>query len=199
MIEPYIIAGSALFWLYSVLSFLAAVCFMAFNRTGKAITTLLVYAGVIILFTDANAIAWLRANWLTALTYIGGYLAIGTVYMLFRWRMLSGQVAGIYADIRAEFLETNKIKEITTPAEKDDLKRTVSRNYKLNQLGVEIPMLVRQNKARLTNWLTLWVFSAVEYILGDLLVNVVNGIVRTFSGFMQNITNRQFAKFSELN
>jgi hypothetical protein len=119
--------------------------------------------------------------------------------MIFRWRMLSAQVARIYSDIRAEYMQTNNLTEIVTPADKQALRAQANSDSRLYGLKVRIPLLVRENKARVTGWLTFWIFSLVEYVLGDLLVNLVDGIVHMFSGLLQNITNRQFAGFSELN
>jgi hypothetical protein len=199
MLNPILAAGGILFWVITAVLFLTTVGFMSFHRTGRALTTVIVYVAAVALFTDANLLGWLREHYILAAEYVAGYLALGTLYMLFRWNVLSGQVARIYADIRANFMAEKNIQAISTQAEKDGLATQVSYSTELRSLGVRVPLLVRENKARLTGWLTFWIFSAVEYVLGDLLVNLVDYIVHTFSGFMQNMTNRKFEKFSELN
>lgn len=199
MVHPFLEAGGLLFWLGTLVLFLTTVGFMSFHRTGRALLTVLVYVAAVALFTDANLLGWLRIHYILAAEYVAGYLVLGTVYMIFRWTMLSSQVARLYSDIRADYMAGKNIQVITTQAEKDELSTQVSYSSELRDLKVSVPLLVRANKARLTGWLTFWVFSLVEYILGDLLVNLVDTIVHMFSGFMQNITNRKFQKFSELN
>jgi hypothetical protein len=199
MIQPFVIVGSLAFWGLAALFFLISVIALSSGRTGRAYASVLGFAIFLVALTDANLVNWLKTNWLVTLEYTGAYLAIGAIYMVFRWRMLSANVARIYQTIRDEFLKARDIQEITTDREKADLREQTYLNAELRKLDAGVPLLVRENKARNTNWMVLWPFSMVEYVVGDLLVNIVDGILQGLSGFMQNITNRHFAKFSELN
>lgn len=201
MFEPFIVFGGLLFWLISAALFLVAVAFVSFNRTGRAFLTVAGYVALIVLFSNADPLGWLKANWLNVIYGAGAYLAIGTLYMLVRWRVfLIPQVSAIYGEIREDFVKRNNIQgEIVDQTHRDQLARDVSYDDRLSKLGVKVPLRVRDNKAKLSGWLTAWPFSAAAFVLGDLLIQLVDGIVRMFSGMMQRMVDKEFSKYSELN
>ena len=200
MVEPYILFGGLMFWAVSILAFLFTVGFFAFNRQGKGLLTIIGYLAIVVLFTNADPLGWVQRNWMNVLYGLGIYLAVGSVYMIVRWRVFFiPQVGDIYDSIRTSFMESKNITEVTTTVHKDELRRQVESDYRLNKIKATVPLRVRDNKSRLTSWLTFWPFSLAEFIFGDLLVQLVNRTVALFSGIMQKMADRRFSGYSELN
>ncbi len=200
MVAAFITFGGILFWLLTAIAIIISIVFMSNQRTGKAIFALFVYLALIVLFTNADLFGWIKTNWEMCLYGAAAYLAVGVVYMLVRWQIFSSKVAGFYERIRDAFLLVEKDPNVLqTPDGKERLARRVENDINMRSLNAQVPLLVRRNKARLSTWVAFWPISAAEYLLGDLLVDMVNGIVRTFSGMMQRMSDRKFSKFNELN
>lgn len=202
MIEPFIMFGGLVFWSLTAVLFFTTVGFMSYGKTGKAFFSVVAWAAVVVFFTTADPISWVLANWQIVIYGTIAYLLFGTVFMIVRWQLLCMKVAGIYEVLRTTYLKQNDITDIdqATVEQKRDLKRRALDDYKIRELGItSLPMTVRDNLNRVTGWLVFWPFALTSFALGDLLVQVIDGVVRVFSGMMQRISDRQFNKFTELN
>lgn len=199
MLTPLITFGGILFWLLTLVAFVASVGSMSSQKIGRTVLVLMGYLALVVLFTNADPMSWVKTNWLLCLYGAGAYLAAGVVYMIIRWQIFSSKVATLYSQIRDSFLaKSDNANILQTPKGKEELLEAVRRDYKMTDLGGSVPLLVRRNKARLSTWIIFWPISATEYLLGDLLTDVINGIVQAFSGMMQRMTDRKFSKFNEL-
>jgi hypothetical protein len=53
---------------------------------------------------------------------------------------------------------------------------------------------VRKSKAKITRWMTLWVFSVILYLFKDMVSEVFSGIYKKIASFLQRLADNIYGK-----
>ena len=97
-----------------------------------------------------------------------GYAALGLLWSMFKWRqhLLSDAVQA-------------SVKRTREKAERLDAEEYV--NYEVDPAS---------NRDRIVSWITLWPFSVLGYVLGDMLRNLGNWLYSLLGGVYQRMSDR---------
>ncbi len=180
------------------------------DKYNAAFWTILVYVLVIAVFSNFNLKAvgpYIENNPWTIAYAVGAYFAIGTVWSVIKWWFVLLKKRDQYETFRSSYLKRNGITGELIGQQKDDFKTKLREEFGWNK---SFPPQASENKARIIAWMAYWPFSMFSTVLGDILVRVFkkiydileyifSGIYRSITGLMQNISNRVFGSYSELN
>lgn len=119
-------------------------------------------------------------RWQTAVGIII-YFSAGSAWLLFKWNKVSWKKKEEFDESWARRVAEAKEDGKEPPTDED--KRRLAANY--------IPYL-RHNKERAFTWILLWPLSGVSYILGDLVRDFLEWILKSLGGLCHRITKSHF-------
>lgn len=168
--------GGWIFWSILIIAFLCIVA--SIEDRGKAEigtpTIVLVVLGMLffVLCRDiyTNLFQNVQFNTSTTLSIIGGYLICGVFWSFFKWWQYVKTQALLYHDRLKRYANTDP------------------NDYK---------PLVSENKGQISAWILYFPFSLIRYAIGNLLKDLMNWIVESFSKWYDMITDSHFTKVKE--
>lgn len=134
-------------------------------------------------FIGALSLAWIGQHPLQALAVPAAYLAIGSVWMVFRWWRFVKRRCRQYAELKASSAKINA---------SDEAFAVRWRSIAGYGDQATVPPQVSANKGMLLGMLSFWPFSMLSYIFADLLRDVFATIFRRLSCTMQRISDSVF-------
>lgn len=204
MFLSFLLFGTFGFWALTVLSVLLIGIAVESERPGWATTCLLTGFGALAFFGDFNVFRAIAQHPAHALSYVIIYLAVGTVWSVYKWyRFLLKSRNNCEDKMRAwlssqsEFARIyNHTTQEYTPA-KYELPPVgspviVPNHLKANLAQYLIPS-VNQNKSRIVSWMMYWPTSVVWHLLSDWVREIFDTIYRFFKGVFTSLRNRIFA------
>lgn len=167
------------FWPWAMLLALLLMCGVSalVEESFIAFCAVVIFSGLTWFLYDAGPLVWIAHNPMKALFAIAVYAAIGVLWSWYRWQkiMSSEHVQKKLADARDKFL-----KEVPEGS-KADFKASYRFPSECD---------TSHNSDRITNWITLWPFSAFLHFFDDILVNFFRSVYRMISGTYERITDR---------
>ena len=154
--------GSLGFWLLALV--VSAVIIGCTEKQYYWVPSFLTLGMIALYWKTFAAILDLRA----LIVLVVGYLAIGTVWSIFRWFRFTRSVANIYMQKHGAELSIDSMAE---------LKQDVN---------------VNRHKARISGWIAYWPWSLFWNIAGD----VISTLFESVQNIYANLSNRQLNKFS---
>jgi hypothetical protein len=137
--------------------------------------------GSAIYFSTTGQFTWHDLlSWYTLLGIIAWFF-LGSLWLLFKWNKVSEKSKELFDEAWATLVEKKKNKGETPPSEED--RRSLARLY--------IPHL-KENKERAFTWILLWPLSVLSYILGDLVRDILEWILRNLGSICRKITRNHF-------
>lgn len=178
MFAEWIVVGGILFWILTAIVSLIVISAVAAD-SGKGATLVLgAYVAALVLVGNFAPIAWIMANPVTALIYLGGYYALGVVYTYFKWYRFCLTKKGEFLRMKREFLDRHGITGDEIPTSLRD------------RFVTPTAPQVRHNKATIMMWLAYWPFSLAGTFVADLIHNIFVGIYNYISGSLQRVSDK---------
>jgi hypothetical protein len=158
-----------------VLAFIGVLAWSTHKEdTVAALAATVIFGVGIWTLTGANFLSWVYNNPLTLLWQAVAYVAIGVLWSNFKWRkhMKSDEVQRELRDGYAR---------MKPGATLEDFRRSVWFPREAEPSA---------NKGAIVSWLSLWPFSVIGFVAGDVILRMFERIYDTLSGLYEGITLR---------
>lgn len=155
------------------------------------------------LFHVADILTFVRTNSLFSLEMVGAYLLVGLVWSFIKWMTFLRDFRQEVLRNKESFLEGQSLPSnaVLNEAQQADLRNFLGRCYPTSKFYPNtynrIPR-ASDNKARITAWFGLWVFSMIGWLLNDPIAKVIDWVFGFFSSSYQRVSNFIFRDLKEL-
>ena len=158
------------FWPVVLMLFLLSIGGVATSREEPWLMALGLVAGSVVAYflLDVNVLAIVIDRPVSVVFWALGYAALGLLWSLFKWRQ------HLLGEATQESLQRRR----------EDAKKKGS---EVSYMAVTDPA---HHKQRIVSWITLWPFSVLGYVLGDMLLNIGNWLYSLLGGVYQRMTDR---------
>lgn len=205
MLELFIIFGSpVLFWIAISAFIVLELVFVSKEFCGRATLILAILLGLLF-FSPINPLGYLWKHPLETPLWIGVYLSIGAIWSIIRWYLFVKKRRWAYDERKRAFLRESipnptaeEIANGFTPegmvipdALKGRWRTIILDNRQYEDRKISKP-LAKENKGKITTWITYWPFSIFWYVLGDLLIDIGNAIYRKLAKLYQSISDHSY-------
>lgn len=155
-------------------------------------------------FTDVQPATYIWHHPLEVLTYCGGYLAIGGVYSMIKYWSFVRRVLKEVRELKIAFIRSKDLAISPTdpiPEEHKAVWQSKLKNELKTMDGYEIVnggISPANQKARLTNWIAFWPFSAIGLFLADPLKHSVILVRKLLSRSYELMFSRLIKRYIHL-
>lgn len=201
----FFLFGTIWFWIVSaaiIIGLITAVCkdsgifSTLFSIGGLAF---LQYAAKIDIIGFVNHRPWASAG------IVGGYVAIGALWMIIKWQLLLKSISYSYSAIREEWYEGAKLMPMFSGMTKEQVMLAFAKEgiakaqWLASKYGVKrVPLRVRDEYPTLFFWAFYWPVSVAITVLHDSVRKMFRFIITRLSGMMQIMSDKEFNKYKEL-
>ncbi len=199
MFWPVLAIAALGWWLLLPLAFFALFILYLIEgfdkpRFGLSFFLLLLLAIGLVGFTDLGVWAWVKANPLSLVYGVLGFIGTGVLWTFPRWGFFFvPERAEDYAR-RRESLQA----EYASWARDRSNPLTYAEWLRRPGSGYNFPPQALENKARITGWMAYWPLDLLYCVFHKMLKRIWNYAYEKFSGIYNALANRQFAKFEEI-
>ena len=130
MLWEVLIIGSAWWWLTSFAAFCFLVYLIEEERGTFATFTMIAVAATVQLFSDFNLVKWAWENPLYVGAGILGYIVVGCIWSVTKWRFFSHNLREKYDEAKEYWLEPDNLKRTATNLRSRARKNDVADNRK---------------------------------------------------------------------
>jgi hypothetical protein len=206
MIYDFFVFDTFFFWAASAIP-LAFLVYFVFNEKGSNATlTVFLTLVAITLFSNIPVLDWMRhLTPAKILAYVGGYFAIGVIYMLIKWVWNSFEIKMKYADFREAWLQDNKLTQLpassTTDINEQKLLKAFAKDlfHTKDIIFDDLPPKIRNHRGDLIFWASYWHLSLLFTLLNNPLRHLINFILNFSSKPLNAISAAMFSNYKELN
>jgi hypothetical protein len=199
MLELFAVGG-VLFWTLIVAELVLLFVFTEYENGVCATISLVCFLAILQFMAKVNVIGFIWEHPLQLLMVAAVYLIAGACWGIFKWRRLVILRLRDHDDALAKFAVAKGLPENTTvlPAQyREEWKRELERGKAFDgpfngQTLADTP-LARKNKARITRWMSLWIFSMALFFLKDLVVEVFSAMYVKLAKFLQRIADNIYS------
>jgi len=126
--------------------------------------SLIVVALALWLFGDFNVFAWVWSNLALTMKYAGGWIAVGVVWSVLKFRWKCTDVRDRYLELLETFKKNNNISTDQIPTELgNEWLNTLKRHFHTTSWNLtsirDIIPKPSENKAHIAYWITYWPLS----------------------------------------
>jgi hypothetical protein len=185
------------FWFWATIAvFAIALIYLVEEESGGMATFTLILSLLFLNFIAKLGIfVYVLHNPLSALGWVGAYLAVGVVWSVVKWGFfLHGQLDK-YKEAKATFLASRNAKELTPELSKA-FKKYLNDEYTGYNVGsykrVVINPQVTDYKSTIIFWMSYWPFSATWTLINDPVRKVYQFMYNRLRNMLQAISDRMF-------
>ena len=183
--------GTFWFWALLGVGMIVMTAFIVHEKDVKAALTLIVVLAALALFGDFNALAWVRAHAVGFCVGLGVYLAVGTVFAVFKWWRFVGRLRDKYDEAKAQYLQSRGLSGPNIPVEHRERWRNHVRQY-VSDLRGQFPPQAREYKGKIVSWMTYWPWNLLWTLINDPIRRLFKAIFQAIQGTLQGISDRAF-------
>lgn len=190
--ELFVFGGVA-FWLLVICATILVWYFEDNDESGPGIFgTVLVTLLILQFFGDIKIFTWIGGHPWRAILYITLYLPVGILWSGFKYYRVHREYARAHGQeakaLLLQFLRDKKLQSLKDAPEniKEEWKHILESGRYDNTIIAPKPTL-RQYWDRIGHWILYWPVSALWYLLGDLIKDILRFIKENLRGFYTNI------------
>lgn len=189
--------GGIIFWLLTTVVAFALILEVSTDSFRSAFWTIVAYAIGLAVFSDSRSslLPYIERHPLSIVYAAAAYIGAGAVWCLVKWYLYVLNQRDAYEAFRESWFQAHNITGELLGSDKKAFLDAVNSKFSYRS----IPPRASEHKTKITAWMAYWPFSVVSTFVGDLIVRVFTTIYRSLTGLMQNISNRVFGKYAELN
>lgn len=193
---PFFLIGGFWFWTLIVCAFIVLVLCVEFEAPFKALGTIIVTTGLLVLFGNFDPFGWIAANPLHTVGLVAGYFLSGTLWSLVKWWLFVGRRKEAYEDMKLEWFRSEGIKGVTVVPEdrRGDWASYVSQWRR--QKEAQIPQAM-DYKGLIMTWMAYWPWSVFWSAFDDVIRKIFATIYAELASTFQRISNRMFSSVAE--
>ena len=182
------VLGSVGFWILTGLAALILFVMTEFEQPGWATGTLIVTFVALAVFGNFNLWQVVHGNPMGALLALLAYVGVGAVWSVGKWWFHVKECRSNYQDLRDAFMERNKLeKSADIPDDrKSSFQEVVSRHASAAK------PLIRENKSRITIWMTYWPWSMTWTIINDPVKKTFRWVYHQLQAVYQAIADHSY-------
>ena len=194
------------FWFWTVIAlFVVVELAFAWNDlvVGSIITFVVGFLVFLVFAAETfNPFSYIHNHPIEFLIRCAIYLGIGICWSIFKWWWLLNKWKVGYNEIKAKFLEINKIEgKIIPPDQREKFKNYLrDKNNEWNYLYRYDPGSfpgVSDHKEDIVHWIMFWPFSLIFMILGDFLCDLCKYLVDKIDFIYRGIRNHIFKEINK--
>ena len=206
MIWELFVVGSIWFWALIVVEAVWLFGLVKYEKGWASGSSLLLTAALLCLFGNFNVFSWITYHPWNSVFYAAGYLVLGVVWSLVKWRLLCGDVRDKYLEVRQEFFDEHHIGETVIP--KNLAERWLSclrcvtwadyfeyHRHRISDIESikDIIPNPQSHKRTILFWMAYWPLSMFWFFLHDMLERLFQELYNFFAGLFRRIANSVFA------
>lgn len=195
MVELFVF-GTFWFWVLLLAELFLLFVFVEYENGLGATISLLIFAALLQWCGNVDILGYASSNPLKLMLVILSYFVLGTIWGVVKWWVWCRERRERYDELKAEFCKNEGIDSLQIPLDyRGKFKRWIEGNRKYGDTTpylYEIPH-VRDNKARITRWMSFWFVSMIWTFLDDVIKKIFQNIYRAISGYLQRIADAVFA------
>jgi hypothetical protein len=187
------------FWFWALVAAEIVLLLVATEyETGIGATlSLVAFLTILQLWSGADIVGFTTVNWPLLLVAVVAYLFIGVACMICKWRGFVSHRIQKWRDTWTQYLVDHGRPAETTyeqlsAGEQRDWDYQ-SRRYDEHNHPLSKPPKVKDHKARVIRWMSLWPCVVVLFVTRDMVVNVYNKIYTSLAVFLQRIADNMYA------
>lgn len=153
-------------------------------------------------FFKVNLFAYVYHHWLFCLAAVVGFFGAGTLWSIFRWIQLVREGINKFKDMKIQWLMAKgqtEFKNIPSELQEDWAKFLDEKPSEYGVAGnmrvrkeLAKPPLVRNNKAKILRWISMWPISVALWVFEDMLRGVAKSIYEYLHDWLQSIANSMY-------
>ncbi len=211
------------FWFWALVGIETLFLFGAIraNRGWPAGWSLVIFVMALWVLGDFNSFKWIYENPIELLKYAGGYVALGVIWSLVKFKLICVDIRDAYVEIKAGFFQLYDIKSLPTennpvPGNNDSTKSLYDKwidtlhsydwpgpddyNWKRRRqiyATANVIPSASQYKDYIMCWGAYWPVSLLCFVLHDFVERTFRVIYEQISHWYQNIANATFASLKD--
>jgi hypothetical protein len=187
--EELLMVGTFWFWAVVIAEVLLLFCFTQSENGLAATCSFLAFLAILQFWSKVDLFSYIKNHPLHIVAGVLAYIGLGIAWVIFKWRKLVLDQARQYDELFATFLVRKNLPPVTKVL--PEIYRADWRDtLRSNKIGTsyrtlaEVP-LVRENKAKIIRWMSLWVFSVILYLFMDMVKEIFTSIYQKLASFLQ--------------
>ncbi len=142
------------------------------------------------LLSSFNAIHLIQSYWKFSIIFSIGYLTIGTLWGILKWKFYIEKQHNKYLGFKRNFKTKLGINTEDIP---DEYKEKFLRDFQYEFHYMHIIPQVDKNKERIITWMTFWPWSALWTLLNDPIRAFYNYVYNKIANVLQGMVKKRFA------
>ena len=193
MVEPFMIVGGTIFWIVAAIFSVALLGCIEYQKGWWSSFLVAGFFTILYFASGINVISVVLANPMTAIYYVGLYVAGGVVWGCVKWWFYSRKAVDVVKELKVKFLNEKKISGDTIPeTSMDSFISSVLHSSRYHD--EDYPPRFMKHKADWTMWATYWPLSFFWTMLNQPIKKLWNFVYSQVGQMMQNMTNRMSEK-----
>jgi len=198
--------GSIWFWLVIVIASIVIVAYLE-NEKASAATAMAIGSVLALIFLGNTGIfTWVAAHPILLILYILGYIVVGGMYGVLKWRLLLQDRVDRYREVRREWLEVAiKCYSPKLPAElcrealtsgkvTGEVKKAWRKYVRNDYYGKRITKpSVSRNKGLIISWMTYWPLSGLWTLINDPIRRIFKFLYHRITTLLSTMADSVFA------